>query len=490
MTSSTLSPPAPAAAPPAAERTHREILALLVPLMLVLFIATLDQTIVATALSTIGDDLHDAGNASWIATAYLITSAVTTLIFGKLGDLYGRKGVFQASVAIFLVGSLLSGLSGSMTALIAFRALQGIGGGGLSSLVQAIVGDLVPARQRARYQAWFGIVATLAIVAGPLLGGVFSDAISWRWIFFVNLPIGLVALVAIATRLRLPARRSDRAVDFGGGVLATVVTTAVLLVTVWGGQRFAWTSAPVLGLLAASALGLLAYILVERRAAEPITPPRLFANHTFVICSALFFLSTLVLFAAMLYVPAFMVRVHGDSAFTSGLFVIPLLVGLIAATAVSGARIPKTGRYRIYPILGSLLAGGGMLALSRITAGTPAVVLVAILAVAGAGLGFFIQVSVLAGQNAVAHRDLGVATGALNFFKTLGGAFGAALFGAILAAHAMTTRADAVAAFQSVFLWTVPFMAIALVLALALREAPLSDAMLAVAEGKVEVPEY
>ncbi len=465
--------------------TNRAIMVLLIPLMLVLFIATLDQTIVATAIDGIGDSLHSHADASWIATAYLLTSAVTTLIFGKLGDLYGRKRIFQLSVAIFLLGSLLSGLSRSMGMLIAFRALQGIGGGGLSSLVQAITGDLIPARQRAKYQAYLGVVATLAIIAGPLLGGLFVDQLSWRWIFFVNLPIGLVALVVIAAKLKLPVHHGERSVDVAGGVLVTLFTTAALLVTVWGGDRYGWGSGVILGLLAAALVTLAGYLLVERRAAEPITPLHLFRSSVFSISSALFFLSTVVLFAAMLYVPLFMEDVHHESAFRAGLFLIPLLVGLIAATAVSGGVVSKTGRYKAFPIIGAVLAGGGMLLISRVTAGTPLPLLGGLLVVVGAGLGFFVQVAVLAGQNAVAYRFLGVATGALNFFKTVGGAFGAALFGAILAAHGTSVHG-----FQTVFLWTVPFMAVALALALLMKEEPLSEEMLEVAAGNVEVSEY
>jgi EmrB/QacA subfamily drug resistance transporter len=472
--------------------THRSIMLLLVPLMLVLFIATLDQTIVATAIPGIGGALHDITDAPWIATSYLLTSAVTTLIFGKLGDMYGRKRIFQVSVLIFLIGSLLSGIADSMGLLIIFRALQGIGGGGLNSLVQAITGDLIPARQRSRYQAYLGMVATLAIIAGPLLGGLFVDQLSWRWIFFVNLPIGGVALVVIAAKLHLPVHRSERSVDIGGGVLATVLTTALLLVTVWGG-RYGWGSGIVLGLIAVAVVSLVAYLLVERRAAEPITPPHLFRSSVFSISSALFFLSTVVLFAAMLYVPQVMQAVHHYSAFASGLFLIPLLVGLIGATGISGGVITRTGRYKVFPIIGAVLAGGGMYLISLLGVASPTWLLGALLVVVGAGLGFFVQVSVLAGQNAVDHAHLGVATGALNFCKTLGGAFGAALFGAILTARQPAATADLaahLAAFQTVFGWTVPFMVVALVLALAMREKPLSEEMIEVAAGNVEVTEY
>jgi EmrB/QacA subfamily drug resistance transporter len=494
LTTSHDNPTARDVPPPTATdlRSHRQIMVLLVPLMMVLFISTLDQTIVATTIPTIGRAFGDVSSAPWIATAYLLTSAVTTLIFGKLGDMYGRKKIFQFSVVVFLVGSALCGLAPSMAALIGFRALQGIGGGGLNSLVQAIVGDLIPARRRAKYQAYLGIVATLGIIAGPLLGGLFADDLSWRWIFFVNLPIGVVALVVIAARLQLPTRRSERSVDYLGALLATVFTTAILLASVWGGATFGWMSAPILGLIALGVAGLIAFVICERRAAEPITPPRLFSSSIFTISTALFFLSTMVLFVGMLYVPSFMQAVHRYSAFDAGLFLIPLIVGLIAAAAISGTRISRTGRYKRYPIAGSVLAGAGMGALALVTPATPVWLLAVLLVVVGVGLGFFVQVALLAGQNAVDGRDLGVATGALNFSKTLGGAFGAAIFGAILVAQLGGARTVSAVAggYGTVFFWCVPAMGVAFVLSLALREKPLSEQMIAVAAGEVDVPEY
>jgi EmrB/QacA subfamily drug resistance transporter len=479
--------------PGEAAASHRAIMIVLVPLMLVAFIATLDQTIVATAIPGIGRALNDLTSAPWIATSYLLTSAVSTLILGKIGDIYGRKRVFQISVIVFLAGSLLSGVATSMGMLIATRALQGIGGGGLSPLVQAITGDLIPARHRAKYQAYLGIVATAAVVAGPILGGVFVDDLSWRWIFFINLPIGAVALVTIATTLRLPVHQGGRSADISGGAVVTLFTTAVLLVTVWGGTKYHWGSAPILGLIAIAVVSLAGYLLIEHRAADPITPLRLFRSPVFTISSAQFFLATLVLFASLIYIPEFMQDVHHYTSFGAGLFLVPLLVGLIGATAVSGSMISRTGHYKWFPVAGAVLSGAGMFAVSRLDVTTPAWVLGALLVVVGAGLGFFVQVSVLAGQNAVDYSMLGVATGALNFFKTMGGAFGAALFGAILAAqtagHAATAHA-LVHGFQVVFFWTVPFMVLSLVLALAMREKPLSQEMREVAAGSVDVPEY
>jgi EmrB/QacA subfamily drug resistance transporter len=485
---------------------QRPALMVLLALMLVVFIATLDQTIVATAIPGIGRALHSITSAPWIATGYLLTSAVSTLILGKAGDARGRKQVFLLAVVVFLTGSVAAGLATSMPVLIAARALQGIGGGGLTPLVQAITGDLIPARQRARYQAWIGIIATLAVVGGPVLGGIFVDDVSWRWIFFINLPVGLAAIAIIAAWLRLPAHRSERRADIAGGLTVTAFTTAALLLTVWGGTRFGWTSAPVLGLIAVAVLTLAGFLLIERRAADPITPLPMFRSRAFSICTALFFLSTLVLFAGLIYVPELMQFVRHYSSFEAGLFLTPLLVGLIGAAGLSGSLISRTGRYKIFPIAGAVLAGGGMLGLSRLGGTSPVWILAVALVVTGIGLGFFVQVSVLAGQNAVDYAQLGVATGALNFFKTMGGAFGAAIGGAVLAArlasqpashaagHAATAHIVSTASylhgFQGVFFWTVPLMAVALILAIALPERPLSTEIREIAAGRAEAAEY
>ncbi|MEU7166558.1 MDR family MFS transporter [Streptomyces morookaense] len=452
---------------------------LTVPLMLALFIANLDQTIVATALPDIGRDLHAGAGISWIATSYLLTSAVTTLVLGKLGDLHGRKKILQFSVVVFLAGSLLSGIAGSLSLLASSRALQGIGGGGITSLVMAITGDLAAPRQRARIQAALGMVAALALIAGPLLGGAFADGLSWRWIFYVNMPVGVLALVAIAAKLHLPGpeARGGR-VDVLGALTATVFTTAVVLVTTWGGHEYAWASPVIIGLAALGAAALALHLVVEHRAAEPMTPLHLFRSAAFSLAAAQFLLASLVLFAGMLYVPMFLQTVQHKSAFAAGLFIVPLLLGLVAAAALSGPVIARTGRYKLYPVTGAVLVGVSMASLGRAGQDTSAPALIVPLTVAGVGIGFFVQVCLLAGQNALGHEHIGVATGVLNFFRTLGGTFGAALFGAILAAGLRSrgpSPGESAQAFRAVFLWTVPFMVLALGLALAMREEPLQD---------------
>jgi EmrB/QacA subfamily drug resistance transporter len=470
------------------------LLVLLVPLMLVSFVYTLDQTIVATTLPTIGRDFHSLSETSWVASAYLLTSAVATLVFGKLGDMYGRKRIFQFALVVFLIGSALCAAAQSMPMLILTRALQGIGGGGLGSLTQAIVGDLAPARSRSKYLAYVGIVSTVSLVSGPLLGGLFADDLSWRWIFIINLPIGIIALAIVATRLHLPVHRSDRRVDYLGSGVVTIFTAALLLTTVWGGDRYAWGSTTIIGLIVLAVVSLVAFLVIESRAPEAIVPLRLFRGQVFSISFAQFGIATLVLFVPLLYIPEMREQVYGDSAFTAGLFVIPLMIGIVVATMITGQLIPKNGHYKLYPVAGAVLTGMPMYLISRFTESTPAIWMLLALLVAGAGIGLFVQVALLAGQNDVAGSDLGVATGALNFSKTLGGAIGAALFGAILTVgfhHEATPDVSTyVHAYHKVFLWTVPFMIVSFVLAIVMREKPLSEEMLGVIEGKAEVPEY
>ncbi|WP_198083374.1 MFS transporter [Variovorax sp. E3] len=379
-----------------------------------------------------------------------------------------------------------------MVWLIAARALQGVGGGGLNSLVMAIVGDVVAPRDRARHQATLGIVPAIAIVIGPVLGGLIVDHWNWTWIFLINVPLGGLALWMISSRLHLSAPSSPHRLDIAGALLAVVFTTCALLITSLAGQAFAWTSWPIIGLAVTTFVALPAYLLVEHRAVEPITPLSLFSNSIFVISALLFFLATAALFVGLLFVPLMLQTIFGHSAFVAGASIVPLLLGLIAASMVSGTLISKGARYKAFPIFGALLCGAGLGVLGFTTLDTSLWTVVAALIGLGSGLGLFIQVAVLAGQNAVAHRNLGVATGTLNFFKTMGGASGAAVLGAILAAGLAGASApvQALAAFRHVFLDTAALMGVALLLAVLLREKPLSAEVVAIAEGRVDVPEY
>lgn len=474
------------------ENYRNGIMSIMIPLMLVLFISGLDQTIVATALPTISKDLGGLKYVSWVATAYLLTSSITTLLFGKLGDIYGRKSIFQISIGIFLIGSVLSGLASNMFMLIIFRAFQGIGGGALNSLTMAIIGDIVPPRQRSKYQGYTGIVAMIALITGPFLGGFISQYFSWRIIFYINIPIGILAMFMVAIKLKLQVPKKKGKVDIFGGVLATIITTLVLLIATWGGNLYKWNSPIILTLAIVSASLLALYIFVEKRVKEPITPLHLFKSSIFIISSIQFLLATLVLFVVMLYVPMFLQNVGGYSATKAGLFVIPMIVGLTIATILAGQLIAKSGRYKIYPIIGSVMTGVSMYILSLINQNTSVIELIIVLLFSGVGMGFLIQVALLAGQNTVEHKFLGVATGALNFFKSLGGAFGAAIFGAILTTSLATdhTMMANVHSFDKIFFLTVPLMVLSFILGVIMKEKPLSDEMIKVAEGEIEVPEY
>jgi EmrB/QacA subfamily drug resistance transporter len=496
--------------PESTERSHSEIMVIVTALMLAMLLAALDQTIVSTALPKIASDLHGLSKYSWVATAYLLTSAIATPLYGKISDMFGRKKIFQSAIVIFLIGSALCGLSQTINQLIIFRGIQGIGAGGLMTLVFAIIGDIVPPRQRGKYQGYFGAVFATSSVVGPLLGGFFTDHLSWRWVFYINLPIGFIAMAAIAARLHLPVRKTHHKIDFAGaGLLAASVTT-LLLATVWGGVTYPWGSSEVIGLFTAAAVSALLFIWREGQAAEPIIPLRLFKNQIFSVTTLLSFIVGIVMFGALIFLPQYQQIVRGDSATKSGLELLQLIGGLMIASIGSGRLISKIGRYRIFPIIGTTLITIAFWLFSHITATTPRWELGIWMVVLGLGIGQVMPVLTLAVQNAVERKDLGAGTSSVVFFRTIGSALGAAIFGAILsnrlAAHILQTvpgnaglqaasglknsaqslahlppaiHTDVLnafaASFHDVFLVGIPFAVVALVVALRLKEAPLRD---------------
>jgi len=404
-------------------------------LMLGMFLAALDQTIVSTALPTIVGDLGGLNHLSWVVTSYLLATTASTPLYGKLGDMYGRKPVFLAAILIFLAGSLLSGLSQSMGQLIAFRALQGIGAGGLMVGAQAIIADIVPPRDRGRYMGLIGSVFAVASVAGPLLGGFFVEAISWRWVFYINMPIGALAVLVVVFKLHLHTPTQRHAIDYLGATLLTAGVSALILVTTWGGTEYAWGSAVIIGLAIAGIVLLAAFVWQERRAAEPIIPLGLFRSGVFRVASALGFLVGLAMFGAIIFIPLFLQLVYGVSPTSSGLRMLPLMAGLLVSSIVSGRIISRIGRYRRFPIAGTAITSLGMFLLSRLEVDTAPWVASIYMLVVGVGIGLVMQVLVLVVQNDAPARDVGVATSTATFFRSMGGSLGVAIFGAIFASR-------------------------------------------------------
>jgi EmrB/QacA subfamily drug resistance transporter len=503
---------------------HRRVLVIIGALLLGLLLAALDQTIVATALPTIAGDLHGLSHLSWVITAYLLASTVSTPLWGKLGDQYGRKRFFQASILIFLVGSALSGLSHSIVELIAFRALQGLGGGGLIVGAQAIVGDVVPPRQRGRYQGVFGATFGVASVLGPLIGGFFVDNLSWRWVFYINLPIGIVALVVTSAVLPGRLSRSRHVIDYTGTALIGASAICVVLLTSLGGNTFAWNSLPIYLLAVLAVVCAVGFVVAERRAAEPVIPPRLFANGVFRSASVVGFAVGFSFFGALAYLPQYMQVVRGISPTLSGLRLLPLLVGLLLTSTGTGFLITKWGRYKIFPVIGTALMTLGLFLLSRLGIHTSFWLVSLYLFILGVGIGGSLQVLIIAVQNAVDYKDLGAATSGATFFRSIGGSFGTAVFGAIFsgvlagdiaaALHGIplpsgisanagaspavldhlpaVIRAGYIAGFSqalhTVFLWATPIGAVAFILSLFLKEVPLRDTVRAVDRAHSTAP--
>ncbi|BBZ44065.1 MDR family MFS transporter [Mycobacterium parmense] len=478
-----------------------------VAIVLGMLLAALDQTIVATALPTIVADLGDAGHQSWVVTSYLLASTIVTALVGKLGDVFGRKRVFQAAVVFFVIGSAICGLAQSMGMLVASRALQGIGGGGITVTASALIGEVVPLRDRGRYQGILGAVFGVTTVVGPLLGGYFTDYLSWRWAFYINVPISVVVIVVAAAAIPALASTEKPSIDYAGIVCIGLGAAGLTLATSWGGTLYSWGSATIIGLFVGAAAALGAFVVVERRAAAPILPIRLFGNPVFTVCCVLSFVVGFAMLGAMTFLPTYMQYVDGVSATTSGLRTLPMVVGMLLTSTGSGTIVGRTGRYKVFPVAGTALMALAFLLMSRMGPSTSAFVQSLYLIVLGAGIGLSMQVLVLIVQNTSDFEDLGVATSGVTFFRTIGSSFGAAIFGSLFvnfldhrmgaalaasgappsavsspeALHRQPhdVAAPIVAAYADslteVFLWAAPVAAVGFVLALFLREVPLRD---------------
>jgi EmrB/QacA subfamily drug resistance transporter len=416
--------------------SHRERVVILIGLMLGMFLAALDQTIVATALPRISSDLHGIEHLSWIVSAYLLTSTAATPIYGKLSDLYGRKIMLQIAIVIFLLTSILCALAATMGQLIAFRALQGLGGGGLLAMAHATIADVISPRERGRYQAYIASTFAVSSVIGPVLGGLFVDHLTWRWVFWINLPIAVGALVLSELTLkRLVARRLRHRIDYPGAVLIVAAVCCVLLVTTMGGNEAAWDS-PLIAGLAAGAVVLFALCVVqERRASEPILPPRLFADRVFLIASMVNVLTSIIMLGGIVFMPLFLQLVYGLGAGDSGLMLIPFTGATVVAAISAGRLMAATGRYKIFPLVGVTLILAGMVWLSMVTPATPLALTGGAMVLCGLGIGLVMPILVVVVQNTVETRDLGTATASISFFRSMGGSFGVALFSAVVIAR-------------------------------------------------------
>lgn len=414
---------------------RRQILIAFSALIIAMMLGSLDQSIVATALPTIAGDLGGINHIAWVVTAFVLVATASTPLWGKAGDLYGRKQLLLAAIIVFLVGSAACGLAQNMNELIGFRALQGLGGGGLMTMAMAVVGDIVPPRDRGRYQGYIQGTFAVSLIAGPLVGGALVDNTSWRWVFYVNLPIGTIALLLTAVVLRVPQQRIRRKVDYAGAALLVACVCCLLLIAVWGGQVYGWGSAPIIGLICALVVLLAAFLAWERRVPDPALPLKLLATPVVAASSVTLFALTCCFFATLVFAPLYIQIVQGASATNSGLLLLPMMLTALAATTVSGWIITKTGRYKIFPVAGTFLVAVATLLLSRLTAGSTRLEATLFLVVIGVGYGLITQVLVIAIQNVVSRQQLGTATGAANFFRGLGGSVGAALFGAVFAAR-------------------------------------------------------
>ncbi|MEU7367676.1 MDR family MFS transporter [Streptomyces hygroscopicus] len=413
-------------------------------LMIAMLLAMLDNMIVGTAMPTIVGELGGLDHLSWVVTAYALATAASTPIWGKLGDMYGRKGIFLTSIAVFLLGSALSGMAQSMGQLIGFRALQGLGAGGLMVGVMAIIGDLVPPRERGRYQGIMAGVMAVAMIGGPLVGGTLTDHLGWRWIFYINLPLGAVALFAISAVLHLPKKRAEGRIDYAGAALLTVGITALVLITTWGGNEYAWGSAQIIGLGALGVVALAVFLYVEQRVAEPVLPLHIFRNRNFTLVTAIGFLTGFVMFGSTTFLPLYQQTVQGASATNSGLLLLPMLLGMLVVSLVAGRVTTQTGKYKVFPIVGGFLIMAGMFLLSLMDTETTRFTSGVYMAVLGMGMGCLMQTTMLVAQNSVEMKDMGVGSSSATLFRTLGGSFGVAILGALFTSQVRDTMAERV----------------------------------------------
>ena len=483
--------------------THRQIMIVLPGLLMAMMLAMLDQLVVGTALPRIVGDLGGVSHLSWVVTAYVLASTTTTPFYGKLGDMFGRKKLFIFAIVVFLAGSALSGLSTSMAELIMFRAIQGLGAGGLMVGAMATIGEIVPPRQRGKYMSYFMVVMMLATIGGPLVGGWITESFSWRWIFYINLPLGGAALVYLMATLHMPARRVGHRVDYLGGILLGVIATSVILVATWGGTEYSWASAPVLGLIALAVAALAGFLAVERRAAEPMLPLHVFKNRNFSLTMVLTFFVGLALFGAMTFLPLYQQTVQGATPTVSGLLLTPLMVGSALTSIVAGQAVTRTGKYKMFPVIGGGIMAIGMFMLSRLGVTTTRLETSLDYVVLGLGMGFLMQMVSLIAQNSVELKDMGVASSARMFFQQIGGSLGVAAFGALFASRLNSAMATAGGHFhvsgsldpatvtslptaerlqvftaiahavQGVFVWVVPASVVIFVIALFIKEVPL-----------------
>nr|WP_245859227.1 MDR family MFS transporter [Luteimicrobium subarcticum] len=438
-----MSSPATTATTPPDETSHRGVLLVFSGLLIAMLLASLDQTIFSTALPTIVGELHGVEHMVWVTTAYILASTIVMPVYGKLGDLVGRKWLFVGAISIFLVGSVIGGLAHSMPTLIAGRAVQGLGGGGLMILALAIIADVVPARERGKYNGIMGAVFAVSSVAGPLLGGYFTEGPGWRWAFWMNVPLGVLAILSAVKFLHLPHRATAKPrLDYAGMVLIAVATTCVVLTTTWAGSTYDWASPQIVGLLVGAVVAGVAFVLVERRAAEPVMPMDLFRNRNFNLATVGGLLVGIAMFGAIAYMPTYLQMVTGASATKAGLLMIPMMFGLLLTSTITGALISRTGRYKWYPVAGMVVTAGALLLMSTMTPDMAVWVICSFMALMGVGLGMTMQNLILVVQNSFSIKVVGTATSSNNYFRQIGASMGSAIVGSVFASNLANLLAE------------------------------------------------